>query len=193
MNVLYKFPQLNEVSGSNDGPRKKRRGMMIFGIFFTLSMTILFIGWSDASTSDETPGMSVRDVTSMIVETATNRPENSIHPNGGVLGSWWIYAMESSGDSLIGLCLESKEMHIGASRAVIKIDSKDDSLSFILENAVVAFLPNGHNEGSLEQHDSLKIGPIPLTINVVDDDQHSQLSLADVSVAKESKHMAVGY
>tara|TARA_Y100000589_G_scaffold266352_2_gene257564 strand:- start:1932 stop:2510 length:579 start_codon:yes stop_codon:yes gene_type:complete len=169
MNVLYSFPQFEEASEAVGGPRKKRRGTIIFGIFLTLAVTILFIGWSDSASSDQGSGKSVHDVKSMIIETATHRPENTIHPNGGVLGSWWIYANESIGDSLIGLCLESKRSHIGASRAVIRIDVDDDTLSFILEDAVVAVLPDSGIEGSLERHDSLKIGPIPLTFDVVED------------------------
>jgi len=175
MNVLYRFPQLEEVPEPDVRPRKKRRGIVILGLFLMLAITSLFVGWSDSPTSDQTRGVSVHDVKSMIIQTATHRPENSIHPNGGVLGSWWIYAMESTGDSLIGLCLESKRSHIGASKAVIRIDAEDNSLSFILENAVVAILPDGHDEGSLERHESLEIGPIPLTIDVVDD-QGGELS-----------------
>ena len=192
MNVIYKFPKLDEVTETIDGPRKKPRGMMILGLFLILAITILFIGWSDSPGSDEKTGMSVYDVKSMIIETATHRPENSVHPNGGVLGSWWIYAMESSGDSLIGLCLESKRSHIGASRAVIRIDAEDNSLSFILENAVVAVIPDGHGEGSLERHDSLKVGPIPLTVDVIDADQKGELSWREPDVSNDSDHFAIG-
>ena len=192
MNVIYKFPKLDEVTETIDGPRKKPRGMMILGLFLILAITILFIGWSDSPGSDEKTGMSVHDVKSMIIETATHRPENSVHPNGGVLGSWWIYAMESSGDSLIGLCLESKRSHIGASRAVIRIDAEDNSLSFILENAVVAVIPDGHGEGSLERHDSLKVGPIPLTVDVIDADQKGELSWRETDVSNDSDQFAIG-
>ncbi len=170
MNVLYRFPAINDGKETVGEPRKKRGGMFILIVLCVLIVASLSFGWSDDGDSNPDPKMSVHDVRSMIIETATHRPANSTHPNGGLIGSWWIYATESSGDSLLGLCLESKESHIGASRADIRIDSERNTLSFILENAVVAILPDGDTEGILERHDLLEIGPISLIVDVLDDE-----------------------
>lgn len=168
MDDIYKFPSVDRMQTADDGPKKRRGGTVI--LCGLLMIAFLSFGWSVSGDQEVDSRMTVDEIRSMIIETATHRPDNSIHPNGGVLGSWWIYATESAGDSLLGLCLESRTSHIGASRAFMRIDADENSLSFILENAVVAVLPDGRSHGSLDQYDSLEIGPIPLTVDVIDDE-----------------------
>ena len=180
MDVIYKFPSVDRVQTADDGPKKGRGGIVF--LCCLLMIAFLSLGWSGSGDREKGSSMTAEEIRSMVIETATRRPENSIHPNGGVLGSWWIYATESAGDSLLGLCLESRTSHIGASRAFVMIDVEENSLSFVLENAVVAVLPDSRSEGSLDQYDSLEIGPIPLTVDVIQDDTIVESSMVDAGI-----------
>lgn len=170
MNVLYTFPDPDPDAPSKEhGPRKRISPWILVG-FILVAGTVVFVLQSLKSNEyAEESSMTALDIKSTIIQTATHRPSNPIHPNGGVLGPWWIYARGSNGDSLLGLCLESDDLHVGASRAFIRLDSHRDSLSLILENAVIAILPSGDVDGRVEHHDLIEIGPIPLSIDVLDD------------------------
>ncbi len=193
MNVIYTFPPTEQATTTCDGPKKPRVGIVLLFSMVLVIMTGLLVMWTVSDGEDDDSKLTVDDIRSMIIETATHRPENSIHPNGGVLGSWWIYATESAGDSLLGLCLESRESHIGASRAFMIIDAEDDTLSFILENAVVAVLPHGQIDGSLERHASLEIGPIPLIVDVINDEDGDDSNWHDPNVANAGSGVMIGF
>ena len=170
MDVLYRFPTPRQAPGESSdrkGPGRWRRTrvlmLMVAGAFLA---GLAFKAVSDAR-KDEVPTASVLDIRTLVIKTALHRPLDTSQPSGGVLGPWWIHATTSDNWDLHGLCLEGSDAHVAASKARIIINAVDDSLCFQLEDAVIVTLPDSDHEGTIERHDSIMLGPVPMSIDVL--------------------------
>lgn len=136
--------------------------LVLTGCFLGIAFTAI-PGASKAST----PTATASDIKKLVIKTALHRPSDAVEPQGGVLGPWWIYAASSEHGELLGLCLEGADAHIAASKATILIDNETNSLSFHLQDAVIVSLPGKNRDGSIERHESIRFGPVPMSIDIL--------------------------
>ena len=170
MDVLYRFPTNEPPSSDSDrkkGPGRWRHARLLaFLVVAGFVVGIAFKSVPGASKADS-PVANTTDIKSLVIKTALHRPEDKTQPSGGVLGPWWIHASGSEGGNLIGLCLEGSDAHVAAARAEVLVDADENSLSFLLMDAVIVTLPGEGDEGLVERHDSIQLGPIPMSIDIV--------------------------
>ena len=169
MNVLYRFPSNEPQSTTTSeevGPGRRRRGRLLLILVLTgCALGLAFTAIPGASKAD-TPSATASGIKALVIKTALHRPSDATQPHGGVLGPWWIYAAGSEDGELLGLCLEGSDAHIAASKARVLIDTDTNSLSLHLQDAVIVSLPGKNDGGHIERHESIRFGPVPMSIDI---------------------------
>ena len=169
MNDPYQFP--GSESSLIERPKPSRGSWFLF--VAAAAALVLSVGsafWFEKETIS-IPMASSGDIEALVIKTALHRPSTETQPDGGVLGPWWIHATGTEGGTgqLLDLCLEGSDVHIAARRGRVQVDSDSDTLSLHLEQAVVVTLPTTEVDGKVDRHETLLLGPIPMSIDIEED------------------------
>ena len=173
MSDSYRFPLIESDHAVDPGrPRPARRQWFLIGVaLVTLAVSIgsVTLGGRDRIPD---PLASASDIRAFVVATALHPSTTEAGSAGGVLGSWWIHAMDQDPTSgeLIGFCLESRDLHLAAERVHVRVDPETDSLEFVLQEAVMVELPKTDASGEVTRHEQLIIGPITFTTDIQPDE-----------------------
>lgn len=169
MNDPYRFT--GSESSLIERPKASRGSWFLF--LAAAAALVLSVGSAFWFTEDSIriPMASSGDIEALVIKTALHRPSTDNQPNGGVLGPWWIHATGTEGGTgqLIDLCLEGSDVHIAARRGRVQVDSTSNTLSLYLEQAVVVTLPTTDVGGKVDRHETLLLGPIPMSIDIEED------------------------
>ncbi|MCH2134682.1 MAG: hypothetical protein MK116_13135 [Phycisphaerales bacterium] len=167
MNVIYRFPTEDPVPPPR--PRTRRGSRLLLGIGALALLAMSGSAWFLGGSGLASPVAMADDIESFISRTALHRALEG--PAGGVLGPWWIHATGSDPDTgdILGLCLEGNDTQIAAARASVEVDSETDTLLLRLHDVVVVTLPDKNRDGHVAKHDTLLLGPIPMSVDIQDD------------------------
>ncbi len=150
-------------------PRWSRRLLLplSFAALIVLSIVILRGG----APRSPTVSRVIRDVHQVALK----------HPDGGLIGSWWIAAKDINPltGELLSFSVECGPLHIGAEAARVVVDPETNTFQFELRNVVVARAERGESRRPggdfVLDVDSYTLGPIPYHIDIVADDGRSSL------------------